>query len=90
MFGFKHRDISLKTFYYFPFPSLITPTQQAPIIKNTPAKTSIFTSGGMLPSVVNIFKTSPPNDAAAQRTCTRTSIGNKRTRQQRTKDWRPV
>ena len=50
--------------YALAFPSFITPTQAAPIIKNTPANTSIFTSGAMLPSVVNIFNTRPPNEAA--------------------------
>ena len=48
----------------YSFPSLITPTQAAPIIRNTPANTSIFTSGAMLPSVVNILRIKPPNDAA--------------------------
>ena len=50
--------------YALAFPSLMTLTQAAPIIKNIPAKTSIFTSGAMFPSVVNIFNTRPPNDAA--------------------------
>ena len=64
MFNQRHQGIFLKSNMRYFFPSLITPTQAAPMIKNTPASTSMFTSGAMLPSVVNIFKTRPPNDAA--------------------------
>ena len=40
------------------------PTQQAPIIRKTPAKTNMLISGGTEPSDVNIFNMIPPNDAA--------------------------
>ena len=50
--------------YYFRetlYLSLIILTQPAPIIRNTPANISMFTSGATLPGLVNIFSTIPPN-----------------------------
>ena len=70
LFAYDHRSYSLfetLTLYYFRetlYLSLIILTQPAPIIRNTPANISMFTSGATLPGLVNIFSTIPPKEAA--------------------------
>ena len=57
----KQYHLCLNVFYSFSF---IIPTDNAPKIRRTPANTSMFTSGGTFPGVVNILRIQPPATAA--------------------------